>query len=70
MEREREREKDLLRNSKKGGNDVRDLKFIGNEWIHCRREGKEQRDVDEKEEEDIVWNFFGFPKKINYANSG
>ena len=48
MEREREREKDLLRNSKKGGNDVRDLKFIGNEWIHCRREGKEQRDVDER----------------------
>ena len=48
----RERERNLLRNSKRGGSDVRDLKFVGNEWIRCRRECEEQGDVDKKEEEE------------------
>jgi len=37
---EREREENLLRNSKRRGSDVRDLKIVENKWIRSGREGE------------------------------
>jgi hypothetical protein len=41
----------LLRNSKRRGSGVRDLKVVKNEWIRGESESEKQEDVEEKEAE-------------------